>query len=373
MSRALFKRLSIMAIALIIVFGALFGGRHLMVRWFIQSKMQKKPQPIAVAAVQVTQESWQPSISVPGTLVAVNGIELSAEVAGVVSRIYFHSGQMVKAGQLLVQLDDAVDQQELKNLKAQMSLNRSNYQRLRKVIHVEAVSKQDLETALSTYQQSVALVKKEEELISQKAIRAPFSGKLGIRKVNIGQYVAPGAEMVSLQSLHPLLVRSYLPEQDLHQIHLGQDMEISIEGLKSKKFKGKVSAIGSKVDVNTRNIEIQGIMPNDSGELLPGGFVQVKLMLAMNHKVTAIPQTAITYSLYGDSVFLLKKKESAEQSADKVIYTVSSVPVVVGKRRQVMVSITKGLKIGDWVVDGGQMRLHPGAEVIIQPFTSNET
>ena len=388
MKKFLDKRLVIVALLLFIVFGGIFLGRYLIIKLFVMPKMTQKPLPTPVSVVEVKSQSWHPSISVPGTLVAVNGIELSPEVSGVVSAIYFHSGDSVKKGQLLVQLDDAVDRQELKSLQAEMDLNRSNYQRLKRLIHSQAVSKQDLETAESAYHQSHALVSKQEHIIDQKAIRAPFAGRVGIREVNVGQYVAPGTEMVSLQSMDPLLVRFNVPEAQLSSIHVNQVMKVSMKGDHAQQFNGKVSAIGSKINEETRNIQVEGVVPNPNQALIPGGFVQVDLMLPVKKNVLTLPQTSISFTLYGDSVLLLTKtpdkvsdggQQTDLQNADKTekdskpVYTVSHVMIDVGERDDDKVAVTHGLKAGDVVINGGQLRVQPGAQVVIkEPESENK-
>lgn len=383
------KKLLVVLLLLVVVFGGIFLGRYLLVKWFVLPKFAQKKAPTPVSVAQVKSDSWHPSISVPGTLVAVNGIEVSSEVSGMVSAIYFHSGDSVKKGQLLVQLDDSVDQQELKHLQAQMSLNLSNYRRLKRLIHSEAVSKQDIETAKSTYEQSRALVGKQQEIINQKAIKAAFAGKVGIREVNVGQYVAPGTHMVSLQSMDPLIVRFNVPETQFSSVYVNQPMNVSVKGNGLKIYEGKVSAIGSIIDQETRNIQVQGVIPNSDQALVPGGFVQVNLMLPVQSNVLTLPQTAISFSLYGDTVLLLKKTASEHSPGDqqkpsdssgmpakksKPIYKVSQVPVDLGERDSSKVIITHGLKVGDIVVDGGQLRLQPDAEVVIKkPEIQNKT
>lgn len=372
------KKLVVVALMLFIVFGGIFLGRYLIVKFLVMPKFMQKQPPTPVSVAEVKKESWYPSISLPGTLVAVNGIELSPEVPGVVSAIYFHSGDFVKKGQLLVQLDDSVDREELKHLQAQMRLNQSNYQRLKRLIHSEAISKQDLETAQSNFQQSRALVLKQKNIIDQKAIQAPFSGKLGLREVNVGQYVAPGAEMVSLQSMDPLLVRLNLPEAELSKVSINQPMQISLKGNSTQIYHGKVSAIGSKINEQTRNVLIEGVLPNPKKLLMPGGFVQVDLMLPAKKDVLTLPQTSISFTLYGDSVLLLKQVSGsangdqheasggATKTTSSPVYTVSNVMVDVGERDHDKVAITNGLKAGDIVVNGGQLRVQPGAQVVIK-------
>lgn len=353
-----------MALALFVLFGGIFFARYFIVQHFIKPVLNRKPLPVSVSVVKAVAQQWQPTLSVPGTLIAVNGIDVSPEVSGMVSKIYFKSGQMVKKGNLLVQLEDTADIQQLNNLKAQLHLNLTKYRRLRSVLKVQAVSKQDVDIAFSNYQQSLALVKQQKHFLGEKSIRAPFDGKLGIRQVNLGQFVSPGMGLVSLQSLNPLYVSFHISENHLPDIHVGQAIKVHAAGV-NQAYSGHILAINSLIDPNTRTIEVRASISNPKYELLPGGFVQVEVLLPQQEHVVVVPQTAISFSLYGNMVYLLTPKEGGVVGVDKPVYVANEIPITIGRQNKDMVSITKGLKVGDTVVLGGQLRLQSGALVTI--------
>ncbi len=357
------KRLTIVIIILLVIFGGTFGF-NIFRAWMIKRGFAKyQPPPVAVSTTTSKLKTWHPTLPAVGTLTAVNGVNVSSEVSGQVVKIMFKSGEMVKQGRSLVQLDDAVDHQNLKNNLAKLTINKLTYERRRKVYQVRGVSKSAVDEAQAALQQSEAMVEKDRVMIRKKNIKAPFAGKIGIRNVNIGQYVKPGDPLVTLQSMDPLFVDFSLPEQNLKDLYTGQPITLKVEGYPGQVFKGTVIAINSLVDINTRSIKVRAAVPNKDGRLYPGTFADVTLILPTKKNVVTLPQTAVSYSLYGDSVYVVTQKSKDKKS--KPILVVKQQFVKLGARQGNVIAITRGLKVGEVVVTSGQLKLRSGARVVI--------
>jgi membrane fusion protein, multidrug efflux system len=358
----MFKRYTVVVTILTLIFGGTFAWylirASLMKKFF--AKFQAPAMTVASATVQ--SQTWHPKLYSVGTIKAVDGVNVNAEVPGQVTKIFFKSGEPVRKGDLLVELDTALDQQTLNNDLAQYHLNKMTYQRQIKLYKTRATAKSAVDAAEAKMLQSQSQVKKDQVMIDKKHVRAPFSGKLGIRQVNIGQYVSAGTSMVLLQSMNPLHVDFNLPQQELQKIYHGQPVSIKLDSQPHRSFKGKVSAINSSVQVSTRSIAIQAILNNNDGLLYPGLFVDVNVELPQRTHVITVPQTAINYSLYGDSVYIIQKSKD-KNNAPSLIAIQRFVHV--GERRGTVVSIKKGLKVGSRIVTAGQLKLHSGARIII--------
>lgn len=352
-----------MIIALVIVFGGIFGFDY--ARSYFMGKFfaSFEPPPAVISATKAKSETWTPAIDAVGSLVAVNGVDVSAETSGMVVKIFFQSGDSVKKGQPLVQLDDRADQQDLKNFQAQLALAKINYDRSQKLYKQKAVSEAQRDTDKAKMQEAVASVAKTEVLISEKLIKAPFAGKIGIREINLGQYVSPGSSVVTLQLLNPLYVQFYLPQQDYKDLYVNQPIELTVDAYPDKKFKGKITAINAKVDTNTRNILIQASLPNDGNLLVPGMFANTKVLLPKQDNVITVPQTAISFSLYGDSIYVIN--QDGKDKKGKPILKVKREYIKVGDRRAGQVAILSGIKAGDEIVTSGQLKLQDGMRVEI--------
>lgn len=357
------KHMRTMLIIAVIVFGGLFlfneARKFLLNRFFAHFSLGA----VTISTSIAKEESWTPSINAIGSLVAINGVQVSPEVAGMVTDIFFQSGQIVKAGQKLVQLDDRTDQQDLINLNSQLTLTKINYDRQVQLFQTKSTSQSSLDSANAEFQQALAAVNKTKILISEKLITAPFTGKIGIRNVNIGQYVSPGTPLVNLQSLNPLHVQFSLPEQNFKLLSYGQPLEIQVSNYPNEKFKAKITAIDASVDPVTRNILIEGTVPNDNFKLYPGMFANVQVLLPKQNKVVTVPQTAVSVSLYGDIVYVVE--QSGKDKEGKPIYTVHQQYVTIGDRRGNEIAILQGIKAGQQVVNSGQLKLENGAQVII--------
>ena len=331
-----------------------YGIKLFLLHWFMA---HFKEPPVYVSTIKAEQKTWHPYLTAIGTLKASNGVEVNSEVSGQILSIDFQSGEHVKQGDLLVQLNDDMDQQTLLRDEAKLRLDKVDYERKTLLIKENAVSRSAVDAAKAAYAQSQAAVASDNVMIKQKKITAPFAGRIGIRHVNVGQYITTGTAIVTLQALNPLYVDFSLPEQDLSLVHKTQTIKITTDAYPDQIFVGDISAINSAVDINTRSIAVRAIIPNPNEKLFPGLYASVKVILPDQNNVITVPQSAVTYSMYGDSVYVIQHKNHALVAVQKY--------VVVGDRRDNVVAITKGIAVGDQVVTSGQLKLHPGAEVIV--------
>lgn len=356
------KRFAVVTIILAIIFGGTFAWyvfKLIMTKRFFATHSEP---PITVSTIIATKKSWHPILKSVGTLEAINGVEINSEVTGQVTKIFFKSGQFVKTGEQLVQLDDSVDQQTLNNNLAALRLDVLNYNRQIALYKTGATSKEKLDTAQAEMLQSKAQVVSARVMIGKKNIKAPFDGKLGIRQINLGEYVSSGQAMVLLQSLDPLYVNFDLPEQFLSNVFVNQEVRIKTDADPTKVYTGKVTAVDSTVNVSTRSLSVQATFPNEKHQLYPGLFADVSVIEPTQVGVVVVPQTAITYSLYGDSAYIVTK---GKDKKDKPVLIANQKFITVGERRGTVVAVTKGVSAGDEVVTAGQLKLHPGAQVNI--------
>lgn len=362
--KILSKPMIFMIIGLVIVFGAIFGWGFIRGLFMKQFFAHFTPPPATISTIKARAEVWQPNLTAPGTLVAINGVQVSSEVSGMVVKILFDSGQRVKAGQPLVQLDTDDDLQDLKNYEAQLRLAKISYERQSKLYKTGSAAAAALDEARATLQQTEALTGKTRVMIEKKTIRAPFDGKIGIRQVNLGQYLNAGTSIASLQALDPLYAQFSLPEQDLRFLTLGQSVQAQVESQGTATFPGKITAINSEVNNTTRNILIQATIPNPQNLLYPGMYAQVQVQLPQQNEIITLPQTAITYNLYGDTVFVVKPDGKKDKAGNPVLRAHLTY-VTTGERRGNEVAILKGLQVGDEVVTSGQLKLQDGTAVTI--------
>lgn len=360
------KPLIITIVGLVILFGGLFSFGMFRSYMMNKSMASFKTPPQVISATKVVTATWKPFINSIGTIVAIKGVSVTPEIAGLITHIYFQSGDKVKAGQPLIKLDTSLDEQDFKNYQAQYLLAKITYDRQRALYISRNVSNEALDQARAAVQQDKAIMDKTGVTILQKTIRAPFSGKIGIRQVNIGQYVSPGDALVTLQSLDPLYMNFSLPQQNVKALYTNQPIELTVDAFPNQTFNGTVSALNAQVDSSTRNILIQATVPNPKFQLLPGMFATVKVILPQQQNVMTVPQTAINYSLFGNSVFVLVPPATAPTTKNApIIYTVKQVYVTTGEQRGSVVAITKGLTVGEEVVTSGQLKLDDGSPVMI--------
>ncbi|HNP52260.1 MAG TPA: efflux RND transporter periplasmic adaptor subunit [Nitrosomonas nitrosa] len=349
------KRIFLVVALTLFIFGGLFGWKYYQDKR-AQSRKQAPP-PAVVAVTEVKQEWWQPYLTSVGSLVAVAGVDVSNELAGKVTAIQFESGQSVKKGQLLVKLDTSTDEAELKGLQADELLAQVQLKRSKQLLGQQFISQSAYDLNRAQLAQAQSAVTAKQSVISKKHIRAPFDGKLGIRLVDLGQYLAEGSAIVSLQKLDPIYVDFTLPEQYLADLTIGQDLTITVQAYPGKTFHGEISAIHPAIDIGTRSIAIRATIKNLDQVLRPGMFADVQILSSQQKAVLTLPDTAITYNPYGESVFVIK---SGEQGL-----TVQRQQIETGETRTGRVQIVRGLAAGDRVVSAGQVKLRNDMPVTI--------
>ncbi|MDI9818160.1 MULTISPECIES: efflux RND transporter periplasmic adaptor subunit [unclassified Legionella] len=401
------KRMTIMIIALVIVFGGIIAFnlfKSFMIKRFFASY---EPPAVSVSSVTAIQKNWEPRIAAVGNFVAINGVDVNSEAAGNVVKIHFDSGQYIDENQSLIDIDDRVDQATLKFNKAELVLRDLNYKRQTDLFKRGATPSSSVDEAKASLEQAQANVEKTEAEIKQKHIVAPFSGRLGIRQVNLGQYVTPGqTAIVTLQSMDPLFLEFYLPEQLLKRLHINQRIQFNVEEFPNAIFEGKITAINAKVDPNTHNILVQATVPNCPAEainepqksrlvqikkqqdssratvacdsdlnrknhvtqfaFIPGMFASISVEQPPIPDVVVLPSTAISYSLYGNSVFVIEKdKEGKKDQQGNDILRVRRVFVSTGEQQGNFTVIKKGIETGQQVVSSGELKLQNDTRVVI--------
>jgi RND family efflux transporter MFP subunit len=334
--------------------------------------------PVAVAVATATAEVWQTQVHAVGTLVAVQGVQVTSEVPGMVSAIHFQSGEPVQAGTLLLELDTATDRARLASLVAQLEQARADDTRNRRLAERGLLATAEAEQSATAVETLAAQVREQRTLIDKKRIEAPFAGALGIRLVNLGQFIAAGQPIVTLQSMAPIHVNFALPEARYPAITRGQAVEVSVDAFPEHRFAGTVQAVSPEVSETTRNFNVQALLPNEEHLLHPGMFAQVTVVLAERRDVVTIPATAISYSPQGDAVFVVVPPATAAPAAAAQpagttgqappatnLPTVKRTLVQVGERRGTNVAILSGVAAGERVVTAGQIKLYDDAPVII--------
>ena len=365
-----------------IIIAALLGGlswfqfvfKPQMIRSFLS---QMVPPAATVTAEAAKVEKWGEQLTSIGTLIASQGVDITTQVAGVVTEIFFDSGQDVAQGAKLVQLDVAVELADLASGKATLQEAEVAFQRQTDLINKRVTSEANLDTARAKRDTAEATVKRVEAVIAQKLILAPFSGRLGIRKVEKGQYVSAGPALTSLQALDPIRVDFPMPEQSIGKLRVGQSISLTVDAFPGQVFKGEIQSLDARVAQDTRTLLVRGLLPNPDPQrkLLPGMFANVVVLAGEPRDVVTVPRTAVTYSLYGDSVYVVKAsdKPAPQGKAGGTAAPQSSEPAFVADRRFVRtgearedrVAITEGLKADEQVITTGQLKLNPGASIRI--------
>jgi membrane fusion protein, multidrug efflux system len=321
-----------------------------------------QPPPDAVTTIVAQEERWPASLNAIGTVAAVQGVTVSADLPGIVDRIAFESGSTVKAGDALVQLDTRQEQAQLAAAEAQRDLTRLNYERMQALIGDDAVSRAEYDRAAAEYKQAGARIGEIRAVIERKTIRAPFSGVLGIRQVNLGQYLAGGDPVVPLQALNPIYVNFGVPQQDATGLRPGRRVRVTAADAGGVELTGRVTAVNAVVDETTRNVQIQATLANPAHKLRPGMFVQTQLLLGTAQTVTALPASAISYAPYGDTVFVVTDLKGPDGQTYR---GVRQQVVKVGGARGDQVAVLSGLKPGDEVVTSGVFKLRNGSAVTV--------
>jgi len=351
-----------LAICLLIAIGGfVFGIKILQIGKMMSTPMVMPPTTVSSAVVK--EEDWAPTLSAIGSVSAVQGAVVSAELGGVVAEIDFQSGGVAKKGDVLMRLDSSAEEAQLHTAEADLELAKANLERERDLAARKVVSKQELDTAQSTFGQKQGAVDNMRAFITKKQIRAPFDGMLGIRQVNVGQMINSGQQVVQLTALDRVYVDFALPQQNLPQLAAGYEARVHADSLPGREFKGKVTAINSMVDNVTRNISLQATLDNSAHELRPGMFVKVDVILPEKSKTLVIPGSAVSYAPYGNSVFVIDKKK--DPKTGKESQSLRQAFVRIGEARGDFVAVTEGLKAGDVVVSTGVFKLRNGMPVVI--------
>lgn len=394
MNRRTKKTLLILGLVLgsIVLFNLIRAG---MIKWFFAHYAMPA---VTVSSAQAEVKDWVPKISAVGHFVAIKGVDVNAETSGNVVDIHFKSGQSVEKNALLADIDDHVAQANLKFNQAELSLQEINYKRQVDLYRRGATSGVSLDEAKAKWQQAEAKVEETMALIQQKHIRAPFAGRLGIRQINLGEYITPGKAFVTLQALDPLFLEFYLPEQMLNRVYLQQPVTFSVEQYPHLRFQGQINAISPKADQSSHNIQIQALVPNCSVDTLtpemlakqttldipcnthdnqknnvqrlsfiPGMFAAIKLAEQAIPHAVVIPSTAISYTLYGSSVFVIDLEPASQKNVNEPLKgVVKQVYITTGEEEGEFTRVLTGLKGGETIVSVGEMKLQNGTHVVIK-------
>lgn len=357
------RRLLIMLAVVLLVVLALAGYKGLSVYRQIQQFSAPKP-PVSVGVATVQQRPWQGRLSGVGSLKALQGVDLSLEVAGTVKTLQFESGQHVKAGQILLQLDSDVEAALVGTAQADLGLAQVDYGRGSQLIGSQAISRGEYDRLSAQLLKNKATVAQLKASLAKKTIVAPFSGTIGIRKVDIGDYLASGTVIATLQDLSSLYVDFSLAEQAVPKLALGQTVQVRVSAYPGELFEARLSAINPRVEDSTRNILLRATLANPSQKLLPGMFADIQVLLPNPTPQTVVPESAIAYTLYGNSVYLIVDKND---SNDQPMHVAERRFIDTGEHREGLVVVSKGLAAGDRVVTAGQLKLTNGTVVSIAP------
>jgi membrane fusion protein, multidrug efflux system len=344
---------------------ALGGAWFLMMKPLFAGGEQEQP-PEHVAIGEVKRAVWEITIPAVGSVTAYQGVVVSAEAEGVVREIAFEAGSDVKAGAVLMQLDIEIQQSQLRAAEASADLARSNATRATELFANRTISRAELDGAQAALKQAEAQVDNVRAIIAKRTVRAPFAGRLGIREINVGQFINTGQHIVSLQSLDPVYIEFSLPQQHLAQLQQDLVVRALSDAFPGETFQGRLTAVNPDIDAATRNVRMQATVPNPAGRLRPGMFVNVEIVLPQKKDVLVIPATAVLYAPYGDTVFLVEEGKPAADGKRPLV--VDQKIVRTGERRGDFVVITSGLQAGDRIVTTGAFKLRKGVTVVDSPI-----
>lgn len=357
------KRMTIMLIAVGIVLGLTFGFQAFKAHMIKQVMAKLANPPQTVSTITASVQEWQPQVAAIGTLRAENGASLSLQQPGIVGAIDFKSGDDVQAGQVLLRLRDDDDVAKLQALQATAQLAKVNYERDMRQFRVQAVAQATIDSDLATMKADAANAAQQQALVDQKILRAPFAGHLGIRQVDLGQYLAAGTAVVTLQALDPLFVDFYLPQQALAHVHVGDVVGVHVDTWPGVDFPGKIVAINPQVDATSRNVQIRATLRNPDHRLLPGMFATLDIDTGPKQRLVTLPQTAVAYNPYGDTVYIVLAKGTNGEGQKQLV--AQQTFVTTGATRGDQVAILKGVQAGDVIVSAGQIKLHNDAPVVV--------
>ena len=327
-----------------------------------QKNASKERPPTVVTAVRAVREDWQGSIGSVGTLVAEQGINVTAPLPGTTIKIHFESGQDIKAGEALISQDIGVPSAELAGLEAKLQLRSNQFERASKLYESRQISKSDLDDSAALLKEAKAAVEAKSEFIARKTVYAPFDGTLGIRMIDLGSYLNPGDPIVPLYMRDPIHVDYYLPEKFISRLFVGQEVEVNVSAYPEQEFSGELTAYDPVIDSRTRNIKIRATVKNSDGLLKPGMFARVSTVDPVQKSVIILPSTAVTYSPYGNTLFVVKEVSGG--------LVVQKEQVKIGEAKGEFVQITEGIKVVELVVAVGQNKLRNGMRVAVSPAVS---
>jgi membrane fusion protein (multidrug efflux system) len=358
------KKPILVALASIALLVLVLGGiKALQIGSMIEAGESFVPPAQAVTTAEVVELSWNPELTAVGSVVAVQGVTVASEVPGTITEIAFKSGQMVEKGDLLVRLDTSIERAQLASAVASAKLADLDFQRRKNLPPAGAVSAADVDAAAAKATQAAADVANVKAVIARKTIRAPFSGRVGIRQVDLGQVLQPGTPIVSLQSSDPIYVDFSLPQQALSQIEPGHRASITADAFPGTTWEGTIEVVDAEVDIGTRNFAVRALVENPEGKLRTGMFVDVTVVQPEARNLLAIPASAVLFAPYGDSVYVIKEKKAESGELQQIA---EQVFVRLGERRGDLVAVSSGLDAGDLVVSTGAFKLQSGMEVTIR-------
>jgi membrane fusion protein (multidrug efflux system) len=354
------KRIFVAVLCLVVLIAVLAGIKALQINAMVEQGKKQIPPPETVTTATVKSESWESALTAVGSLTAVQGVTVAAELAGKVVQIAFESGTQVRKGDLLVRQDTSSEEAQLPGAEAQATQARTVLERDAKMLPKMIVSQADYDAAFATHEQALAQSNNIRTTIAKKTIRAPFGGRVGIRQVNLGQMLREGDAIVTLQSLDPIYVDFSLPQQELGRLHLDLPVRVSSDAIPGVTLQGRITAMNPLVDADTRNVKLQATLTNRGERLRPGMFVNVAVGLSTQQQVLVIPATAVLYAPYGDSVFIIEDDKS--HKGGKVLRQQF---VRLGEKRGDFVAVTSGVKAGEEIVSTGVFKLRNGQPVVV--------
>ncbi|HET6433774.1 efflux RND transporter periplasmic adaptor subunit [Dyella sp.] len=360
---SLTKRMIWTIVGVLLLIAVIVGIKVLLVMRMIHS--MPKPGPTTVSTVKATEQSWQPSLSAVGTLRAANGADLAMDVAGLVTEVHLKSGEDVKQGQLLLQLRDGDDVAQLQQLQANAQLAKITFDRARKQLDAQAISKADFDSASADYTARQAAVEQQKVVVAKKQLRAPFAGRAGIITASPGDYLNAGTPVVTLQQLDSLYVDFNVPQGELGRLKVGQPVNLTLDAYAGRSFSGTLSAINPKVDAGTRNVQVEATVPNKDKTLSPGMFAKVSVDVGSERRQLTLPQAAIVYNPYGDTVYVVQPAKGKDDQGKPNAPTVKQAFVTTGDTRGDQVAILKGISAGTEVVTSGQIKLKNDAPITV--------
>jgi membrane fusion protein (multidrug efflux system) len=356
------RKIAIAVLLVLLVAGGLGGVKFMQIKTLLGGVKAMATPPESVSSAIVREEKWQSTLSAIGSIAAVQGVSVTAEIPGLVSEIPFESGAVVSKGDILARLDTSSEAAQLRALEAQVELARITLVRTRTLRSDNMVSQSDLDTAEATMKQSEANADNVRATIEKKTLRAPFSGKLGIRLINLGQYLDAGKPIVSLQALSPVYANFSIPQQELARLKVGMKVRVTTDTYPDRRFDGTLTAINPDLDASTRSIGLQATFDNPDQLLRPGMFVRAEVLLPEDQNVVVIPATSVLSAPFGDSVYVIESKPGKDGGKPEL--TVRQQFIRTGRARGDFLSVESGLKAGDRIVSSGIFKLRNGMPVV---------